>query len=567
MGGPVVFLSEHRDRDDGTASEFIRTPGARLIACDPVSFVDATSMGAQVEAAGRLFAPSALEPLDVREIQRLRGLEGQGPVEPLTGRKTGYLMARALLFRALPFAKSLAVAESVLQGADSVILVGESAAPTGRAYPSEFHDLYGIAEAVARDRGLECRRVSRPPPGRVERPNRSLMPIATRILSSLLRVRARRVLTVELYPGVRTRLSTLMPGVEILPFMAPAAPSRGDLEGASRLSEAFGGVSDSSAADTAEPSVAELRSKAMRDAIMWELPRVMARARAMAAVVHSYHPHVVVLMEDASPSGRALAAVARRGGAWTVVVQHGLVGEDLGGTHVMPCVANVHFAWGPYAADWNYAHGAPEGSQSVVGNPMLDNAFSEGWGTREDVVPREVVFASQPFVGVSSLESDFDRMETIRALQPFDSEGVTVVLRPHPADDVASLRRLVHGLGFNSVQWDATLAASLARPAVMLTKTSTVALEAMLRSRPVVLAVLSGRGDRTGLTAHGAALLATTPEEVTERVRACMEDASVRRRLAEGRAKLLPEYLDGMDGGATRRLAEHLADHVSVSGR
>ncbi len=568
MAGPVVFLSELRDRSDAAGSEPLRTPGARLIACDPVSYLEALSVGARVEAAGRVPTTTALVSLDELEIQRLRTLENQGPLDPFTGRRLGYLMARALLFRAIPFAKSLAVAESVMAGADSLTLVGESAALQGRAYPAEFHDLYGIVESLAQASGKSCGRVSLPQHGPVDRAAFSVMPFATRLLSTLLRVRARRVLAVELYQGVRGHLSTLMRGVEILPFVAPSEPSRRDTEVADRLLGDLGLVFDPSAEEKLEPPVAELRARAMRDAISLELPRVLSRARAMARLMRAYRPQVVVLMEDASPSGRALASVARRAGAWTVVAQHGLVGEDLGGTHVMPCVANVQCVWGTYAAEWNYAHGAPAGSQHVIGDPMLDSTFPAGGsGPDVDMIPREVVFASQPFVGLSTRESDFDRMDTLRALLPLESEGVKVVLRPHPVDDLASLRRLVHGLGFRSLEWDATLAASLARPAVIITKTSTVALEAMLRSRPVVLAVLSGRGDRTGLSAHGAALLATTPEAVTQSVRACIADASVRHRLAEGRAQLLPEYLDGMDGGATRRLAEHLAEHLPVHGR
>lgn len=557
-----MFLSGWRDPEHAArVQETILAPGSRLIAVDPVSYLEAVSLHVRAEPAGLNLPRSSLESLDASEVERLRRFEAQGPKEPITGQNLGYLMVRSVLFRAIPFAKSLAVAESAVSAADRVVLVGSSMTPPGLPYPSEFHDLYPILEVIARRDGLPCEKVAPPDPAAPPAPGRSFLDLPARLEASLLRIRPRRVVAVELYQGVRARLSELMPGVSISPFVAPA-PSRRDREAARALSPQFPPPRGELSAQGSDPLVEHLRSRALREAVAEDLPKVLARARAMASLLRTLRPHVVLLMEDVSPSGRALATLARRAGTWTAVVQHGLTGEGLGGIHVMPCIAHVHCAWGPYAAEWNYAHGAPPGSQVVIGDPMLDAAFAGGWPPAPDAPPRVVVFASQPFVGLSTLESDFHRTEVLRALLPLEAEGFPMIVKPHPNDSLPALKSIASALGFTAVQWDTTLEQSLRRPAVVVTRTSTVALEAMLRSRPVVLAALAGRGDRTGLSRHGAALLAATPEELTECVRSCLVDPSVRVRLAEGRAQLLREYLDGMDGKATARLADHVRSHL-----
>src|SRR5256885_2594393 len=541
----------------------IRNPTARVIACDPIAFQRARRIRESVVGTSALIKPEDLAEIDRRVAKQLDACRRADTLEPMTGHNVAFLAARTMAFQIVGFEKAIAVAEKLVASTDQFVLVGDSRPVTTRAYPSECQDLFDILDAWTRSEGIPCDRIA--PTGEpidTDRRSSYLGPMVAAVAERLSHLRSKRVLAVRLYGDLRQRLSRLLPGAAVLPLILPDHASGIDLAAAGALAKAWSNRLDY--LDEIPEAVRTLAVGRLRAAVAQDLPLAFALARAASRAVRRFKPHVVIQMEDIWPWGRALAAIGRGAGAWTVVVQHGLIGEGLYGTHVMPAVANCHACWGDISRRWNLDHGAPRDSQIVVGNPMFDRYFQGGKslsGPPEKA--QEVAFVSQPFVPLAPSESDFDRLDALKALLPFDERGVPIAIRPHPSEDRSRLKRLVDSVGFSKTQWDETLAATLRRPAVIVCKSSTAALEAMIYDRPIVLAAFSGRGDPTELSREGAALVATTPSDLTSAVQSCLEDPVVLASLDSARRRVLPQFLNGMDGRAAERLAGALNDPLA----
>src|SRR5437867_1403231 len=209
-------------------------------------------------------------------------------------------------------------------------------------------------------------------------------------------------LAVRLYGDLRPRLSRHLPGVSALPLILPNNPSRADIRAARDVASSWSSRLGLEHSEEIPSPVQALAVDRLREALSLELPLVFARSRSARNALKRFKPHVVLQMEDISPWGRSLAALARTALAWTVVVQHGLTGEGLYGSHVMPAVAHRHACWGKSAMRWNLDHGAPPDSQIIIGNPMLEEHFRGNPPiTVASEMPREIAFISQPFVLLS----------------------------------------------------------------------------------------------------------------------------------------------------------------------
>jgi hypothetical protein len=553
----TVLVAEAAGRrvDWETVTDIIRNPMARVIACDPIALKRARQIRENVFPTSALLTPEELAEIDRRIAIRLDACRRVGTVDSATGLNVAFLAARTIAFQLVGSEKAVAVAAKLIPSSDRFVLVGDSRPGIGHAYPSECQDLFDILAAWTRSVGIACERIAtsgEPIASNRRRPD--VGPKLAAVAERLWRLRPRRVLAVRLYGDLRPRLSRLLPGAAVLPLMVPNRPSRVDTRMAGDLANAFSAHLENE--DHIPSTVRTVTVDRLRAAVAQDLPLAFARTRSASRALKRFKPQVVLQMEDISPWGRALASLARASGAWSLVVQHGLTGEDLYGINVMPAVANCHACWGEESRQWNVDHGAPRDSQIVIGNPMFDRYFQAGQSmSRPTEPPREVAYVSQPFVPIAPAENDFDRLDALNALLPFDGRGVPIVIRPHPSEDRSRLKRLVDSIGFSNTQWDESLATTLRRPAVIVCRSSTVALEAMIYHRPVVLATFSGRGDPTRLSREGAAIAAATPSDLTARVQSCLENQAVLASLDSARHRVLPQFLNGMDGCAAERLA------------
>ncbi len=285
-------------------------------------------------------------------------------------------------------------------------------------------------------------------------------------------------------------------------------------------------------------------------------------------LIRRLRPRMLVVPEDLTPVLRAVCRTFRRRGLPVLVIQHGAVGVDMGGFHVMPLEAERQAVWGEMVRKWHIRRGKPEDSQVITGNPGFDPIASDydpgevEIRRRLGLSPSEgiILLATEWFSGISSEatvegEERFIRY-TLRALRELPRHQVVVKLHPNYQ---TAYERLVlaiaeeEGIRVTIAKdhlWDLLKISDL-----VIVSNSTVGLEAMMLGRPIVFVHTYEGIEEIPYVASKAARGASRPEEIASAAaRALNED---QRGEAERRRNAFVQgYAFIQDGRASDRVAQ-----------
>jgi CDP-glycerol glycerophosphotransferase (TagB/SpsB family) len=138
-----------------------------------------------------------------------------------------------------------------------------------------------------------------------------------------------------------------------------------------------------------------------------------------------------------------------------------------------------------------------------------------------------------------------------------DMPGTALVVKLHPYEDDGIAATVVAAARTPAVvvrEFD--LYQLVAAADVVLTGHSTVGLEAMTFDRDVIVVNFSSGPDLMPYAPAGAALRATSLDELRDALRLLFEDAAVRQSLAEARERFVCHVVGRLDGRASKRIAE-----------
>jgi len=139
--------------------------------------------------------------------------------------------------------------------------------------------------------------------------------------------------------------------------------------------------------------------------------------------------------------------------------------------------------------------------------------------------------------------------------------GARLVIKLHPSDSPTNIRlyRTLVQAGDDRVQvvphGTLPLDELLSSCDLMVTRDSTVVLEANLLDKPVITINLSEWDEELPYAATGGALGVYNYEDIGPAIKAVLQDETVRRRLAQTRPDFLLEHTGPRDGRATERIA------------
>ena len=302
------------------------------------------------------------------------------------------------------------------------------------------------------------------------------------------------------------------------------------------------------------------------------LPDTIAVARH---ILTAHRPSVIVSIDVADPRTRVYSILGAALGIPTVQVQSGLV--DQGVVEWQFLLDDIVAAQGNQARDVFLSHGVPSEKIYVTGSPRYDSlvkatdqeisALRERFG----VPPgnRVVVFASSYSLAifdnylaesVTLLQSMKKAMFAAIALVP----GVTLIVKPHPLEDVSETRALVvdHSRVVFAEQKEDI------RPLVsacdaFFTLGSTATLEGLILEKTTVCPAFPGWSFSDHIILTGAVEAPRSEYDIVVALREIVEDggAGILQRHATQRS----EYLASMfrDGG--RGAARRIADLLNVS--
>lgn len=273
----------------------------------------------------------------------------------------------------------------------------------------------------------------------------------------------------------------------------------------------------------------------------------------------------LVLVGTGSAVGKAALRYASREGIPSTVLQPGVIA---GASIYRRTEGDRIAAWGAADADWSRANFGRPVWVEPTGSPQYDHIH-----TADSVASihslarlpphlRIVLYASQPFVQDRALRSPWERFTLLSmvldaARRP---QGCILLIKWHPSERPETLSSFKERIGSTLLlQFHRENTWALIRAShIVLTLSSTVALEAMFLERPVIFLGPPDRESPFRPPESGAGLRANTREELSRFIERLLTDGSYRERVLDGQRAFLAEHYAPLDGRASERVVAFL---------
>ncbi len=301
-----------------------------------------------------------------------------------------------------------------------------------------------------------------------------------------------------------------------------------------------------------------------------KLPELIGNIEWADKITRKIRPVMLVAMEDVTPLKRMLCKLFSLKGLPSLVIQHGILGYDMAGFHVMPVEAKKQAVWGNASSKWHLGRGKTETSQIITGNHRFDQIIcSFRKKLDKDKICKKlnlnaneliILVAIQRFAGITSkhtIESEelFIR-GTLRSLKKFPYGQIVVKLHPsypkryYQMVSIISNEEDLRVMIIKDHLWDLLAVAD-----VVITYASTVGLEAMLFDKPLIIINLENQEDMSGYVSNNAAIGVYREDDLVPAINEVLFSENIRKKLEYGRKKFIYEYAYLQDGNAHKRIA------------
>lgn len=209
----------------------------------------------------------------------------------------------------------------------------------------------------------------------------------------------------------------------------------------------------------------------------------------------------------------------------------------------------------------------------VTGNPKSDKLFHhrninskqsvcKRWG-----IPQEneiIVLLNQPFIGVKALKQ---RNKFITAIIDAVSQfqNISLIIKLHPGENENTYQKIVKEIGYPAIiSKDADLAELLSASSLVITISSTAALEAMALGKRVVIVNLFN-DPSTSFYKESGVLYAYTEKDISLSIMKVLSDPQTREGMRTSMERFVYEQAYLQDGKASKRIAQLIKSMISES--
>ena len=300
------------------------------------------------------------------------------------------------------------------------------------------------------------------------------------------------------------------------------------------------------------------------------LPRLVPLAAVADHILDHHRPALVVSPDVADPRTRLYTILAARRGIPSLEIQFGVAGPESIEWRFM--AADRVAAWGQQAANVLAAHGVPLERIAVTGSPRHDDL--SGPPDREAPEARArlgipegnamVLLASVYYLDEYSSVADPVLPELLRVtkLAVFDAAeripGLSLVVKPHPQENVAELKRLVGSRRNIRVVEPRVDIRDLIKlcDAFIAPADSTSVLDALIANKLTIRPAFPGWIWSDFFTASGATVTPRSADEIASCLMMVVNGsrARVQASLEPARRRLLSTWVGGTDGQASARV-------------
>ncbi len=245
-----------------------------------------------------------------------------------------------------------------------------------------------------------------------------------------------------------------------------------------------------------------------------------------------------------------------------------IIEELLLSTYPLPSYAEgLNIAvMGPFAKKAYVNMGVPPEKVFVTGQPGFDILYQKkldkDWLRAELGIPEDkglVTLATQPSPSLRIWgEGMYEKVVTavVQAMEQFPEKQLVIKL--HPAETGEECRQILDQIGCDRaiICRDIDIHEVLYASDLLITVHSTVALEAMLLDKPVIMMNLSDKPDPYPYARSGAALGVYKEEDLAPAMKQALSDPKARDELARNRKRFAMEHAYKLDGQSAQRVAD-----------
>ncbi|MFX0204499.1 MAG: CDP-glycerol glycerophosphotransferase family protein [Candidatus Hodarchaeota archaeon] len=293
-------------------------------------------------------------------------------------------------------------------------------------------------------------------------------------------------------------------------------------------------------------------------------------------MIKAEEPDLLLLLNEYSYFERALVVAGKLRGVPTLAVQHGvMIPEFDGGSYIFDkdfkdqvILPNKMCVFGPYYQKLLVEESIFDQNQVIVtGAPRYDIlSVLPKFASRKEILSNlgvntnhQIILWTTQCHGMS-LEENITNFKTMGKVMG-EFQGITLVVKQHPNEGIqyseliknfllAEDQSRIVVVPKTSNTYDLLIACDL-----LLTKSSTTALEAIALNKPLLILDLSGKESPIEFVQEGVAIPAYDEENLKEAIKQLLSDDSA---LAAKRTKYIESRLHRIDGKATDRIVDSI---------
>jgi len=295
----------------------------------------------------------------------------------------------------------------------------------------------------------------------------------------------------------------------------------------------------------------------------------------MDHVVKEERPKLILIVDEYGLYGKAAVLAGKINKIQTIAIQHGIIGPyHFGYYHAKGEIAegnvikqrycpipNKTVVSGRYYKKILIRTGSyPPSSVVIAGQPKYDVlAFSDKIYKKENIYGRLKIDPNKKLIFFAS-QPDSPQAKELLFRSVFEAikkiPNVQMIIKLHPNEYDKSLHeKIAKEVGIDVViTKDINLFELLYACDLMMTSSSTVAIEAMILNKPVVTVNLTGMPDAMPFAKSGAAIGVYRAEDIYSVIVKALNDEQTRKSLESNRRKFVYDTAFKIDGQASRRI-------------
>jgi len=270
-------------------------------------------------------------------------------------------------------------------------------------------------------------------------------------------------------------------------------------------------------------------------------------------IIQKSNVKTTLIWNDFLEPGRTMVSVSNQLNISSILIPDGIyagrirVGERL--------YADKVVVWGQATKDRLIKWGNPKSQIFITGNPEYDKIINLKTDSKENK-EKAIVFATQMVDYYSSMNIDTNE-EIINVLYAAIKKipNTKFIIKVHPGENIKKYKALIKSKNYKNIEIikKTDLFVLLKKCSILITHISTVALEAMILDKPVIIMNLVGQRDQVSYVQSGAAFGVYNERDVYPAIVSVLNNPEIRDKLKNASRKFVKNNVV-LDGKATMRV-------------